>query len=210
MSDINPKRKCKGGAEKVRDKKLKILGKDGAKCRNLVDLFKATPIQTEDTSSQQTPSASKQPDTNRNDENNQHSVQSVVPTNFIPTLHLENVTEPSELTDNTTLAVADLNAENDSSEEVTETSVIYGQAYKHLFSAYKLLLTLSSTQVACERSFSKLKYIKNRLRSSLSSTHLEAFMLMSTETDVLSELNNDTIIDHVAEMAPGLKKLLIL
>src|ERR1043165_6286660 len=109
MSDINPKRKCKGGAEKVRDKKLKILGKDGAKCRNLVDLFKATPIQTKDTSSQQTPSASKQPDTNRNDENNQHSVQSVVPTNLIPTLHLENVTEPSELTDNTTLAVADLN-----------------------------------------------------------------------------------------------------
>jgi len=86
----------------------------------------------------------------------------------------------------------------------------YGQTYKHLFSAYKLLLTLSSTQVACERSFSKLKYIKNRLRSSLSSTHLEAFILMSTETDVLSELNNDTIIDHVAEMAPGLKKLLIL
>jgi hypothetical protein len=86
----------------------------------------------------------------------------------------------------------------------------FGQTYKHLFSAYKLLLTLSSTQVACERSFSKLKYIKNRLRSSLSSTHLEAFMLMSIETDVLSEMNNDTIIDHVAEMMPSLKKLLIL
>src|ERR1043165_1961221 len=188
MSDINPKRKCKGGAEKVRDKKLKILGKDGAKCRNLVDLFKATPIQTKDTSSQQTPSASKQPDTNRNE----HWDDQVV----------------------------------DKSEELRKCkfckkcpvccfSVLhkysfYGQTYKHLFSAYKLLLTLSSTQVACERSFSKLKYIKNRLRSSLSSTHHEVFMLMSTETDVLSELNNDTIIDHVAEMAPGLKKLLIL
>ena len=167
MSDINPKRKCKGGAEKVRDKKLKILGKDGAKCRNLVDLFKATPIQTEDTSSQQTPSASKQPD----------KFCKKCPVCCFSVLHKYS---------------------------------FYGQAYKHLFSAYKLLLTLSSTQVACERSFSKLKYIKNRLRSSLSSTHLEAFMLMSTETDVLSELNNDTIIDHVAEMAPGLKKLLIL
>jgi len=84
-----------------------------------VDLFKATPIQTKDTVSQQTPSTSTQPDTNQNDDNNQHSV---VPTNLIPTLHLENVTE---LTDNTifmktTLAVADLNPENDSS----ETSVI--------------------------------------------------------------------------------------
>ena len=49
MSDINSKRKCKGGAEKVRDKKLKFFGKDGAKCQNLVDLFKVTPIQTKDT-----------------------------------------------------------------------------------------------------------------------------------------------------------------
>src|ERR1700761_7622750 len=72
--------------------------------------------------------------------------------------------------------------------------------------AQKLLLTLSSTQVACERSFSKLKYIENRLRSSLSSTHLEAFVLMSVETDVLSDLNNDAFLDHVAEMSPSLKK----
>ena len=52
-----------------------------------------------------------------------------------------------------------------------------------------------------------MRYIKNRLRSSLSSTHLEALCL-SIETDVLSELISDTIIDHVAEMAPSLKKLL--
>ena len=74
MSDINSKRKCKGIVEKVRDKKLKILGKDGAKCRNLVDLFKATPIQTKDTVSKQTPPTSTQPDENQNDDNSQHSV----------------------------------------------------------------------------------------------------------------------------------------
>ena len=31
---------------------------------------------------------------------------------------------------------------------------------------------------------------------------------MSLETDALSELHNDTIIDHVAEMTPSLIKLL--
>jgi hypothetical protein len=86
----------------------------------------------------------------------------------------------------------------------------YGKAYTHLYNAYKLLLTLSSTQVACERSFSKLKYIKNRLRSSMSSTHLEAFMLMSVEVDVMVGLSNEDIIDSVAEIAPGLKTHLVL
>ena len=45
-------------------------------------------------------------------------------------------------------------------------------AYHIIGLAYKFLLTLSVTQVACERSFSTLKYIKNRLRSTLSQEHL--------------------------------------
>ena len=50
---------------------------------------------------------------------------------------------------------------------------LYYSAYSSLFLAYKYILTLSISQVSCERSFSKLKYIKNRLRSTLSSSHLE-------------------------------------
>ena len=37
---------------------------------------------------------------------------------------------------------------------------LFSNAYSNLFQAYKFLLTLSTTQVACERSFSVLKYIK--------------------------------------------------
>ena len=40
-------------------------------------------------------------------------------------------------------------------------------AYENLFLAYKYLVTLSITQCSCERSFSKLKLVKTRLRSSL-------------------------------------------
>ncbi|KAJ8346852.1 hypothetical protein SKAU_G00282530 [Synaphobranchus kaupii] len=82
-------------------------------------------------------------------------------------------------------------------------------AYHILGLAYKFLLTLSITQVACERSFSTLKFIKSMLRSSLSQQHLEAFMLMATEREVLMALDSDLVIDAVAERSELLRKLLI-
>ena len=82
-------------------------------------------------------------------------------------------------------------------------------AYHILGLGYKFLLTLSVTQVACERSFSTLKYIKSRLRSTLSQEHLQAFMLMATEKDILMALDTDTVIDRVAEKSELLKKLLL-
>jgi len=66
------------------------------------------------------------------------------------------------------------------------------------------------TQVTCERSFSILKYIKNRLRSSTSQEHLEALMLMATEKDILMSLDSDSIIDREAENSDLLRKLLLL
>ncbi|KAL4084758.1 hypothetical protein QTP88_027669 [Uroleucon formosanum] len=48
--------------------------------------------------------------------------------------------------------------------------------------------------VACERSFSILKYLKNRLRSTLNESKLEAFMIMSIEKDTLFKINTDEVI----------------
>ena len=76
---------------------------------------------------------------------------------------------------------------------------LFSGAYEHISLAYKYLLTLSTTQVACERSFSTLKYVKNRLRSTLSADNLEAFMLMAIEKDILTTLDVDTIIKTVSE-----------
>ena len=83
-------------------------------------------------------------------------------------------------------------------------------AYHVIGLAYKFLLTLSITQVACERSFSTLKFVKNRLRSSLSQDNLEAFMLMCTEKEILMSISNDTVIDKVAETSALLRRLLML
>ena len=61
---------------------------------------------------------------------------------------------------------------------------LYTRAYPTLFLAYKLLLTIGVTQVACERSFSKLKLIKTKSRNSISQEQIEAFMLMFVEKDI--------------------------
>ena len=85
---------------------------------------------------------------------------------------------------------------------------LHSLAYSNLFLAYKFVLTLSSSQVACERSFSKLKYILNRLRNLLSQSSLQSFMLMSCEKDLLPRINNNEIIDFLASTSETMKKLL--
>lgn len=92
---------------------------------------------------------------------------------------------------------------------ILHTYNLYSKAYDKLYLAYKFILSLSSSQVTCERSFSTLKYILNRLRNSLSQPNLEAFMLMSCEKDILAKLNNDEIINHLAITSEHLKKKLM-
>ncbi|KAF0749525.1 zinc finger MYM-type protein 1-like [Aphis craccivora] len=69
--------------------------------------------------------------------------------------------------------------------------------YSNLYSAMEYVLTLSVTQVYCERVFSKLKIIKNRLRASLSNDRLDAFLLMSVEKEILSDLKFEDILDII-------------
>lgn len=87
---------------------------------------------------------------------------------------------------------------------------LFTDAYKNIGLTYKLLLTLPVSQVACERSFSYLKLIKNRLRSTMTQEHLEAFMLMSVEKGVLAKLDNGNIVDAVADTSKELRRLLAL
>ncbi|KAJ4945965.1 hypothetical protein JOQ06_023643, partial [Pogonophryne albipinna] len=73
---------------------------------------------------------------------------------------------------------------------------------------YKFLLTLSVTQVACERTFSTLTFVKNRLRTSMTQDRLEAFLLMSTEKEILMGLDIDNVIDKVAETSELMRRQL--
>ena len=59
------------------------------------------------------------------------------------------------------------------------------KAYDNLYRAYEFLSTLSVTRVNCERTFSKLKLIKTKLRNMLMNEQL-----MNVKVDILLKLSN--------------------
>ena len=82
--------------------------------------------------------------------------------------------------------------------------------FKYIGLGYKYLLTLSVTQVACERSFSALKTIKTYLRSRLSQENLEGFMMMKLDYELVFGIENDFIIDKVANHSSSYGRILKL
>lgn len=63
--------------------------------------------------------------------------------------------------------------------------------------------------MTCERSFSQLKSIKTRLRSQLTDSKLEAFMMMGVEKEKLATLDRDEIINVVSQQSDLLYKCLM-
>lgn len=82
--------------------------------------------------------------------------------------------------------------------------------YSNLFLAYEYLLTLSFSQVSCERAFSKLKIVKTRLRSSMTNDRLEAFLMMAIEKDILEQINISDIISYLASTSTTFAKMFIV
>ncbi|KAK1892990.1 Zinc finger MYM-type protein 1 [Dissostichus eleginoides] len=60
--------------------------------------------------------------------------------------------------------------------------------------ALRLFLTLPVTNASGERSFSKLAFVKNRLRSSMQQERVSNLTLMSIEHDILREMDFKNII----------------
>lgn len=81
--------------------------------------------------------------------------------------------------------------------------------YSQLYKVYTYLLTLPLTQVSCERAFSKLKIIKTRLRSVISQEHLESFLIMQSERDMLVKVSGEKIIDKLCEQSKEMRRLLL-
>jgi len=62
-----------------------------------------------------------------------------------------------------------------------------------------MFLSMMVTNCTGERSFSKLKLIKNELRSRMMQERLNCLSVMSIESDVLESLNFDDVIRDFAE-----------
>ena len=64
--------------------------------------------------------------------------------------------------------------------------------------ALRMYLVLMVTNCSAERSFSKLKIIKNRLRTTMADERLSHLALMSIEHDVLGEIDFEDLIKEFA------------
>ena len=81
-------------------------------------------------------------------------------------------------------------------------------AYPNLYTLYKIIATLPIGSTKCERTFSKLKYVKNRLRSTMGQERLNALMMINIERDLTEAVSFDAVIDKFAD-TPLLRKLLM-
>lgn len=70
--------------------------------------------------------------------------------------------------------------------------------YPNIEVALRLFLTLPVSVASCERSFSKLKLIKNYLRSTMGQERLCGLAVISIERDISTAINYDDVIDQFA------------
>ena len=73
--------------------------------------------------------------------------------------------------------------------------------------ARRMYLVLMVTNCSSERSFSKMKIIKNRLRTTMTNGRLNNLASMSIESDILREMDFDEVIvgfaKYKARKVPG-------
>lgn len=71
-------------------------------------------------------------------------------------------------------------------------------SFPNITIALRIMLTVPITSASAERSFSKLKLMKNYLRSTMSQTRLTGFSTISIEKEIAETINYDTIINEFA------------
>ena len=70
--------------------------------------------------------------------------------------------------------------------------------YPNVSVAYRILLTIPVTVASAERSFSKLKLLKNCLRSTMLQERLNGLATCCIEKDILDRIDLDTLINDFA------------
>jgi len=82
-------------------------------------------------------------------------------------------------------------------------------SYPHLSSLYKVLSTLAVSSCSAERVMSRIRIVKNRLRSTMVDDYFSALLILSAEKDVLDKIVINDIINRFAAMSTPLRKHLI-
>ena len=76
----------------------------------------------------------------------------------------------------------------------------YYDCFPNTIIAYRVLLTIPVTVASRERSFSKLKLLKNYMRSTMTQERLNGLAIVAIENDILKNVDyNDLIDDFVSK-----------
>jgi hypothetical protein len=79
--------------------------------------------------------------------------------------------------------------------------------FPNLFTLYQAACTIPTSSASAERSFSKLKIIKNRLRTTIEEKRLEDLMILACEIDIDVDIN--LAVDRFASSSDVYKKHLV-
>ena len=82
-------------------------------------------------------------------------------------------------------------------------------AYPTLCYAYSIVVAISISSATAERSFSALKRVKTRIRSSMVQERLEGLLLMAVERKILLSLDQSVIIDLFGKTSTELSSALL-
>lgn len=69
--------------------------------------------------------------------------------------------------------------------------------FEHLYTIIKINLTLPTSSCTVERSFSKLKIIKSRLRSTIDQTRVKNLMIISCEQDINIDVSKVNMVQNL-------------
>ena len=81
-------------------------------------------------------------------------------------------------------------------------------SFPNLTVMYQILVTLPVTSCSAERALSKVKIIKNRLRSTMLDDWMSSMLILAAEKSVLARIKNEEIIDFLACVSVPFRKLL--
>ena len=75
---------------------------------------------------------------------------------------------------------------------------------------YNILISLAVTSSTAERAMSKVRIIKNRLRTTMLDDLFSSLMVLASEKDIVNSIPVDVVIDSFAACSAPLQKLLLL
>jgi hypothetical protein len=76
--------------------------------------------------------------------------------------------------------------------------VMDADCYINVSIVYRIILTVPVTIASAERSFSKLKLLKNYLRSTISQERLNGLAMCTIERTILDNIDFNTLLDDFA------------